>query len=125
VRATVPRLPASGENPAATLALLFRSTILGELTDDPTFSAFDEAMAKIASPRFRATTHQVAAEGFALLGRLDLALHHMREADADGVLVDADWFDRCPALESLRGEPEFIALRNTVRVRADAIWRSR
>jgi serine/threonine protein kinase/tetratricopeptide (TPR) repeat protein len=125
VRATVPRLPASGENPAATLALLFRSTILGELTDDPTFSAFDEAMAKIASPRFRATTHQVAAEGFALLGRRDLALHHMREADADGVLVDADWFDRCPALESLRGEPEFIALRNTVRVRADAIWRSR
>lgn len=125
VRATVPRLPPTGDNPAARLALLFRSTILGELTQDESFAEFEAVLTRIGNPRFRATCNQVAAEGFALLGRKDVALHYMRASDTDGVLVDADWFDRCPALEAIRDEPEFATLRNTVRLRADAIWRSR
>jgi hypothetical protein len=37
--------------------------------------------------------------------------------------VDADWLERCPALDSLRSHPDFPAMAAGVRVRANAIWR--
>ena len=43
-------------------------------------------------------------------------------AAADGYLVtDWLWIERCPLLAPIRGRPEFAAVREHVRVRADAI----
>jgi serine/threonine-protein kinase len=36
---------------------------------------------------------------------------------------DADWLERCPALDPLRSHPAFAASTVGVRSRADAIWR--
>ena len=44
-------------------------------------------------------------------------------ADAEAVLLDADWLESCPLLGPLQREPRFAAIRRRVRQRADSIWR--
>lgn len=74
------------------------------------------------SRRVRSNLHQLMAEGHAYRGDAPRALAHIRLA-ADEALVDLDWLSRCPLLEPLRGDPEFVAIHDLVRGRAEVIWR--
>lgn len=63
---------------------------------------------------------QVLCELACAHGQLSRALEFL--AAADGYLVtDWQWIERCPLLAPIRGRPEFAAVRERVRVRADAI----
>ena len=63
---------------------------------------------------------QVLCELACAHGQLSRALEFL--AAADGYLVtDWQWIERCPLLAPIRGRPEFAAVREHVRVRADAI----
>jgi serine/threonine-protein kinase len=125
VSESTPRMGDVPNIPAVALPRLFREVYLGELAPEAAEVQLAAVVNHTASPRFRAIVHQVATELFAVLGQRERALAHMQAADAEGVLVDADWFERCPALESLRDDPAFATLRDKVRLRADAIWRTR
>ncbi|MCA9712608.1 MAG: hypothetical protein KDK70_42665, partial [Myxococcales bacterium] len=111
-------------NPALLLPAMMRALLLGEL-DPPTMAArLEPTLATLTNPRFRTTSRQIATELFAGAGAVALAMDQLRAADELGVLVDADWMDRCPSLEVLRDRTDFQEIRERVRARADAIWRS-
>ena len=40
------------------------------------------------------------------------------------VLLDADWLEGCPLFAGIQEHPTFAAIRERVRERADAIWRT-
>jgi serine/threonine-protein kinase len=74
------------------------------------------------SPRLHALMRQMCTEALAGNGHVDEALAHLAVA-LECALVDVDWLDRCPLLESLRGTRAFAECRAQVSLRAEAIWR--
>ena len=85
---------------------------------------FDALVQPLSSPRLRTHWRQLAVEVLAWRGEPRLALAQLAEAEALGVLLDADWFQACPVLEPLRAEPAFVEANERIRERADAIWRT-
>jgi serine/threonine-protein kinase len=71
-------------------------------------------------PRFRFHVHQVAAEIYASRDPA-FALHNLKIATAES-MIDVEWFELCPAVDSLRATPEFLSMRKMVRDRAAAMW---
>jgi eukaryotic-like serine/threonine-protein kinase len=74
------------------------------------------------SPRFVTMVLQLAAEACGLHDDEALTLRCVQKA-CDGNLVDLAWLELCPALAAVRRLPEFAALHERVRARAEAIWR--
>ena len=74
-----------------------------------------------------AASHHVAAGRGRAPGaaqRQELALDALAKAEAEGMLYDADWLERCPLFAPLRREPAFEEIQHRVRQRADRIWRA-
>jgi eukaryotic-like serine/threonine-protein kinase len=63
---------------------------------------------------------QLAAEGLAFVGDLELSEKALVEAEALG-LVDLTWLDRCPVFSEMRGSPGFAAVRARVAARAKEV----
>ncbi|MEM9455823.1 MAG: serine/threonine-protein kinase [Myxococcota bacterium] len=76
-----------------------------------------------SSPRLRTSWGQVVTEVLAWRGATEPAMVELSRADGSGVLLDSDWFELCPLLEPLRGDPRFEQMRERIRTRAEAIWR--
>ena len=107
---------------AATL-VRYVDYLLGETDGESIDRDFVSLVPLAALPRrVRGNLHQLMAEGHAFRGDTGRALAHIRAA-ADEALVDLDWLTRCPLLAPLRGEPDFLAVHELVRKRAEAIWR--
>ena len=87
-------------------------------------SRFDVIIERQASPRLQTAWRQIAAEVLAWRGGSVQALEQIAQADALGVLLDADWFESCPVLREIRSDPSFVKINDRVRARADAIWRT-
>ena len=66
---------------------------------------------------------QLAIEALAPLRAIDDAMTQLRLVTGAPSFVDADWLEHCPALDSLRSDPDFAPMVASVRMRADAIWR--
>ena len=66
--------------------------------------------------------HSTTCRVLALMGG-ESAMAQLRVLTEAPAFVDADWLERCPALDSLRSQPDFAAIVARVRMRADAIWR--
>jgi len=75
---------------------------------------------RVGSPRRHAFVAQLAAEAAGMVGDVDECLALLLYANACG-LFDLPWLDRCPVLQSIRGEPRFAIIRNDVAERALAI----
>ena len=91
------------------------------LTAERLSATIDAVCETVRNPRFRSLVLQVGAEIAGHHGFDEIALRCMSEA-AQGVLVDLDWVDRCPALASVRTRPEWVEPRQWVRARAEAVW---
>ncbi|MCH9683014.1 MAG: protein kinase [Deltaproteobacteria bacterium] len=76
------------------------------------------------SPRLRTVWRQVAVEVLAQRDAHEAALRTLVEADAESVLLDADWLESCRVLAPLHDDPRFAEIRSRVRGRADTIWRA-
>ncbi|MCX4246324.1 serine/threonine-protein kinase [Paraliomyxa miuraensis] len=112
------------EGAQAAIATLLRDALEPEHSDDELSQRFDQVAVRQSSPRFRTALRQFAVELLSWRGARELAMRQLAMADAGGVLVDADWFESCPAIVPLRNHPEFQAIQERVRERADAIWRT-
>ncbi len=93
----------------------------GDVSPQDGEARFEALRHPFHSRRFASFHEQLLAEALALVGATRPALAAVQRA-VDAALVDVDWIDRCPALAPLRSEPEFGALRERVRIRADSIW---
>ena len=62
-------------------------------------------------------------EALVPMGARESAMAQLRLLNEAAPFVDADWLERCPALDPLRTDSEFAAIVARVRLRADAIWR--
>jgi serine/threonine-protein kinase len=70
--------------------------------------------------RRRAFIAQLAAEAAGRGGDVEACLAMLLRANAEG-LFHLHWLDRCPLLESVRGEPRYTVVRGDVARRAEAI----
>jgi serine/threonine-protein kinase len=70
--------------------------------------------------RRRAFMAQLAAEGAARAGDVETCLSMLLRANTEG-LFHLHWLDRCPLLDSVRGEPRYTVIRGDVARRAEAI----
>ncbi len=111
-------------NPVMILPTVIRQFALESMPPEVMVEQLDALVDQVASPRFKATMRQLAVEILAVKGARDHAIEQLCAADALGVLLDADWLDHCPALQSLRGDPRVQDIHRRVRGRADAIWRT-
>ncbi|MEE2776203.1 MAG: hypothetical protein VYE73_05505 [Acidobacteriota bacterium] len=68
---------------------------------------------------------QLAVEALIPLGAHDLALSELGKAVDSPSFVDADWIERCQALDPIRDREEVARMISEVSRRADAIWRVR
>ncbi len=108
----------------ASILVQFARHLLGETDGETIDRAFVESVPLPSlSPRVRGNLHQLMAEGHAFRGDAARALGHIRAA-AGEALLDLDWLTRCPLLEPLRAEPDFVAVQELVRQRAEVIWRA-
>lgn len=82
---------------------------------------FDAWLAQRSSPRFVTLLCQISTELLGLSGHAERALGYFQRA-AETALIDLEWIDRCPALQSLRVLPGFTEGRRKVRTRVEAIW---
>ncbi|MCX4246929.1 serine/threonine-protein kinase [Paraliomyxa miuraensis] len=122
-RARAVRWPESLPGQAQLVFEPCRMVLDDTVTNEALSATLDVACGQAASPRLRTTWRQLAVELLAWRGATALALRALALADEDGLLVDADWLERCPVLEPLATEPEFVEIRERVRQRADDIWR--
>lgn len=80
----------------------------------------DEALSGFAglqtNARLRTVLFQLGTEAFAQRGETARAERYLTAA-AEGMLIDLEWLDHCPALASLRTEPSFAAARALVDAR--------
>jgi serine/threonine-protein kinase len=104
-------LPASGSAPVATRALLEMAA-----NGTPAYSWAGEA----GIPRLRSFFFQIEAEVASFVGDRERALAVIARA-AEGTLYDIAWMDGCPLLAPLRDDPAFLAVRATVKARAERI----
>lgn len=126
VRVSTPKMTLGFDaaHPAQAMPELMRSVTLGQRQPDELPTRLDEILAAVPSARFRTISRQLATETLAAVGAHRLALQQLQKTAAEGVLLDTDWLEHCPALAPLRGEPEFTAIHQRVLTSADAIWRS-
>ncbi len=96
---------------------------LGEVAPEAVEVAMGQLLATVSSPRFASVIHQVLAETYCSLVRVDLAMEHLRVI-ADTVLVDLEWLDHCPVFTELREHPDFAGVRTKAAARAVALWRA-
>jgi hypothetical protein len=127
-RETVRRCrPASYVIPDNPITLFFeaqRGALLGEVSAADLVARLETALAARAGPRLEAFQRQLAIEALAPMdGAREIAIAQLRLLTDTPAFVDADWLERCPALDSLRSDPAFAAMVARVRMRADAIWR--
>ncbi len=99
----------------------YAAAALGEVPVSELFPMFDKALSQTESPRFISMMCQIATEILCLCGEPEKALEYFQRA-ADTALIDLEWIDRCPALQSLRALPGFTEGRRKVRARVEAIW---
>ncbi|HWB74568.1 MAG TPA: protein kinase [Nannocystaceae bacterium] len=92
----------------------------GETSPAEVLALTEQGLAR-ANPRFRTMVLQFATEASCRNDAPDIGWQALERA-ADDVLVDLHWLDRCPLLAPLRARPEFKALREKVKQRAEAIW---
>jgi serine/threonine-protein kinase len=124
--ATVRRCrPASYVTPGHRVTEFFevhRAALLGEASPTELLRSLERALAAGSGPRLDAFNRQLAIEA---LGPVDVdsAMAQLRALTDTKAFVDADWLERCPALDALRSQPDFLTLVARVRLRADAIWR--
>jgi serine/threonine-protein kinase len=105
----------------ARLTALYTSVALGDLDVGGGMEEFDTWIAQSNSPRFVSLLCQCATELLGLTGHAQRALEYFQRA-VDTALIDLEWIDRCPALQSLRALPGFAEGRLKVRTRIDALW---
>ncbi|MEM6995441.1 MAG: protein kinase [Myxococcota bacterium] len=118
-----PSLRLGKPHPAEMMPALLARVILGETSPADGVEELDELCSHMASPRFRCTTRQLSCETLVVVGEIELSLGELAKAVDEGVLIDADWIDRCSALDPLRERAEFAAASKSVHDAADAIWR--
>jgi serine/threonine-protein kinase len=100
-----------------------RAALLGEASEAELLASLETALAAGSGPRLDAFVRQLGIEGLAPLGAIESAMAQLRLLTETPAFVDADWLERCPALDPLRSHPDFVAIVARVRLRADAIWR--
>ncbi len=102
---------------------LFASLLRAYVGDIPTVAAFAEVERGLdsANPRFRTMMYQLATEALCRNGEVERGWEALVRA-ANDILVDLHWLDRCPLLAPLREHEGYRALRERVKVRAEAIW---
>ncbi len=100
-----------------------RGALLGEVSEPELLTRLAAVLAAGSGPRFAALLCQFAIEALALMGAIESAIAQLRLLTDTPAFVDAEWLERCPALDSLRSHPDFAAIVARVRLRADAIWR--
>ncbi|MCA9495118.1 MAG: hypothetical protein KC621_34555 [Myxococcales bacterium] len=82
--------------------------------------AVDRYLAQPASPRFHAGLQQRLSELLVRGGEAEHALELIVDASL-GALTDLAWFDHCPVLDELRGDPRFVDARARVAATAEAV----
>jgi len=117
------RTEADPNGATARFSAVLRDALDRTLTDEELVERFGEVIEAQNNPRLRTGWRQIVVEVLAWRGATELAMHELQRAEANGVLLDADWFDACPLLEPLRGDRRFAALHEQVQDRAEAIWR--
>lgn len=85
--------------------------------------ALEHAVNQAGNPRLRTAWRQLAVEVLSWRGAHDEALEQLALADAEAVLLDADWLEACPMLRAICERDEFQRIRARVRARADEIWK--
>jgi len=100
-----------------------RGALLGELSEAELLARLEAVLTSGTGPRLGALMHQFTIEALALMGASESAMARLRLLADTPAFVDAEWLERCPALDSLRTRPDFVAMVARARVRADAIWR--
>ncbi len=123
-RAPAMRWPTVESGPVLAIVEPMRMALDAGVPADVLAEHLARARARTASPRLRTTWLQISVELLAMRKANALALDVLVELDAEGLLLDADWIERCPLLTELRREPAFVAIGERVRERADQIWRA-
>jgi serine/threonine-protein kinase len=126
-RETVRRCrPSAYVTPGQAVTFFFdaqRSALLGESTESELLASFERALATGSGPRLEAFLRQLVVEALVPMGAHESAIAQLDLLTSTRAFVDADWLERCPALDPLRSHPGFVAMVARVRLRADAIWR--
>jgi len=105
----------------ARLTILYAGVALGDLDALGMMEEVETWLAQTSSPRFVSLLCQFATEMLGLTGHAERALGYFQRS-VDTSLIDLEWIDRCPALQSLRALPGFVEGRLKVRTRIEAIW---
>jgi serine/threonine-protein kinase len=100
-----------------------RAALLGESSEAQLLATLENALVPGSGPRLVAALRQLVVEGLAPMGAVESAMAQLRLLTDSPAFVDADWLERCPALDPLRSQADFITIVARVRLRADAIWR--
>ncbi len=98
-----------------------QACLIGEGTPEDLVRNLERVLGS-GGPRLDAFIRQLTIEALAPAGATEEAMAQLHVAVAKPAFVDADWMERCPALESLRSHEDFGGLSDEVRRRADAIW---
>lgn len=99
----------------------YAAAMLGQMDPLEAIKPFDAVLAGGLSARFRSLLCQLVTELLGLTGHPEKAMTYLQRA-VDAALIDLEWIDRCPALDSMRTLPGFAEARLTVRRRVEAIW---
>jgi serine/threonine-protein kinase len=105
----------------ARLTILYAGVALGDVDALGMMEEVETWLAQTSSPRFVSLLCQFATEMLGFTGHAQQALGYFQRA-VDTSLIDLEWIDRCPALQSLRALPGFAEGRLKVRTRIDALW---
>ncbi|HEX2463140.1 MAG TPA: protein kinase [Thermoanaerobaculia bacterium] len=100
-----------------------RAALLGESSEAQLLATLENALVPGSGPRLVAALRQLVVEGLAPMGAVESAMAQLRLLTDSPAFVDADWLERCPALDPLRSQADFVTIVARVRLRADAIWR--
>jgi serine/threonine-protein kinase len=100
-----------------------RGALLGELSGAELLASLESALVPGSGPRLVATLRQFVVEALVPMDAIESAMEQLHLLTDTPAFVDADWLERCPALDALRPHPHFIGMVARVRLRADAIWR--
>jgi serine/threonine-protein kinase len=120
-------LAAHGPEPLGivTAGLALADVYLGERSARSVYSGGDETVSEGVSSRRRSYVCQLGAELAGFGGDAAQAIRFIEIAERCG-LFDLLWMERCPLLDTVRGDPQFPALLDRVARRAeamaDAMW---
>ena len=123
---TLRRYHASGfgeEDFFSRVSALYSATVLGAVSVEDMLARVEAHLTRTLSARFFSLICQLVTEVLCLCGQPERALDYLLRA-ADSALIDLEWLDRCPVLQSVRPLPGFAEGRRRVRNRIEAIWTS-